>query len=183
MNIAVYCGSTGGNRDIFIKKALALGKAMGERGDTLVYGGSNTGMMGAIADSVLKYGGNVIGVVPDVPVIKARTHNGLTECIYTKTMAERKSVMIERAEAFVAMPGGIGTLDEITEILSLSSLGIVNGPIVFYDVEGYFTDIREMLETVVKNGFGRPEYFSKVLFSDDPEEIAVFIHKRERQYL
>ncbi|MDO5439206.1 MAG: TIGR00730 family Rossman fold protein [Erysipelotrichaceae bacterium] len=177
MKIAVYCGSSAGNKSVFTERAGQLGKKMAENGHTLVYGGSKTGMMGAIADAVLANKGKVIGVVPDVPVIKERTHPGLTECIYTDTMAERKSRMIDLADAFVAMPGGIGTLDEITEVISLSSLGIVNGAIVFLNTEGYYDGVKELLKNVVFNGYGRPEYFERILFSDDPQEIVEFIER------
>ena len=175
MNIAVYCGSSAGNRSVFTKRAGELGRKIGERGHGLVYGGSNTGMMGAIADAVLHAGGKVTGVIPDVAVIKAREHTGLSEYIYTDTMAERKSRMIDLADAFVAMPGGIGTLDEITEVISLSSLGIVKGAIVFLNTNGYYDGVKELLKNIVSNGYGRPEYFERILFSDDPEEILAFI--------
>ena len=148
MNITVYCGSSSGNKDIYIEKAKELGKEIGLRSDRLIYGGSKTGLMGAIADAVLDNGGEVTGIVPDVPLIQSRNHPRLTEMIFTKTMAERKTLMIEKGEAFIAMPGGIGTIDEITEILSLSSLNIVKAPVVFYDVNHYYQDIKELLDKV-----------------------------------
>ena len=171
MNIAVYCGSTPGNKEIFREDIRKLGNWIGSHGHTLVYGGSNTGIMGAIADSVLESGGKVIGVIPDVPVIKARRHPDLTECIETDTMAERKTKMIELADAFIALPGGIGTYDEITEILSLSSLDIIKGPVIFYNTEGYYDLMKALLDNIVANGFGKEEYFSKALFSNNLEEI------------
>ena len=172
VNIAVYCGSSPGNKEIFSEDIKKLGNWIGANGHTLVYGGCNTGLMGAIADSVLEAGGKVIGVLPDVPVIKARTHGGLTEYIETHTMAERKTKMIELSDAFIALPGGIGTYDEITEILSLSSLRIVKGPVIFYNTEGYYDIMKALLDNIVDNGFGKDEYFSRVLFSNDVEEIA-----------
>ena len=105
MNIAVYCGSASGNRPSFTEGAKALGSWIAQNGHTLVYGGSRTGLMGATADAVLAGGGKVIGVIPDVKLIQERRHPGLTECIETKDMAERKQKMIELADAYVALPG------------------------------------------------------------------------------
>ena len=126
MNIAVYCGSASGNRPSFTEGAKALGSWIAQNGHTLVYGGSRTGLMGATADAVLAGGGKVIGVIPDVKLIQERRHPGLTECIETKDMAERKQKMIELADAYVALPGGPGTLDEISEVICLARLGIEN---------------------------------------------------------
>ncbi len=179
MNIAVYCGSSAGNNEKYIEAAKQLGKWIGESGNTLIYGGANKGLMGAVADSVLDNGGKVIGVLPDVPLIQARKHTGLTECINTSSMAERKSKMIELADAFIALPGGIGTLDEITEVLSLSSLDVVSGPIILFNTEGYYEPLRTVIRNIVESGFGRSEYFDGVLFSDDIEEIAVFLNSRK----
>ncbi|MBQ4487367.1 MAG: TIGR00730 family Rossman fold protein [Oscillospiraceae bacterium] len=179
MNIAVYCGSSAGNNEKYIEAAKQLGKWIGESGNTLVYGGANKGLMGAVADSALDNGGKVIGVLPDVPLIQARKHTGLTECINTSSMAERKSKMIELADAFIALPGGIGTLDEITEVLSLSSLDVVSDSIILFNTEGYYEPFRTVIRNIVEIGFGRSEYFDGVLFSDDIEEIAFFLNSRK----
>jgi uncharacterized protein (TIGR00730 family) len=178
MNIAVYCGSSSGNDERYIESAKNLGSWIGKSGHTLVYGGANKGLMGAIADSVLENGGKVIGVLPDVPMILARKHTGLTECINTSSMAERKAKMIELSDAFVALPGGIGTLDEITDVLSLSSLDVIKGPMVLFNTEGYYEPLRQVIRNIIDNGFGRREYFERVLFSDDIKEIAEFIEKK-----
>ena len=175
MNICVYCGSSCGNKEVFINKAYELGHWIGSKGHTLVYGGSNTGLMGAVANGTLEKGGKVIGVVPNVPLIKERTHKGVTEIIETDTMAERKTKMIELSDAFIAQPGGVGTLDEITEILSLSSLSIVKGKIVFYNVNGYYDPMKTVIKNIVDNGFGEDKYFKPVLFSDCVEEIEKFL--------
>ena len=175
MNIAVYCGSSDGNNGKFAESAKELGKWIGERGNTLVYGGANRGLMGVVADAVLENGGKVIGVLPDVPRIQARKHTGLTECINTSSMAERKAKMIELSDAFVALPGGIGTLDEITDVLSLSSLDEVAGPIVLFNSDGYYEPFRKIIRSIIENGFGREEYFERTLFSDNMDEIAAFL--------
>lgn len=179
MNIVVYCGSSSGAEEDFIKSAKELGAWIGKNGHTLVYGGSNTGLMGAVADAVLEAGGHVIGVIPDVALIRARKHTGLTQYIETRTMAERKSKMIELGDAFVALPGGIGTLDEITEVLSLLSLGIISEPVVFVNTDGYYEPMRAILGNIVKNAFGRPEYFEKALFSADISEIGKFLTEQK----
>ena len=176
MNIAVYCGSSSGNNPRFIESARTLGRWIGENGHTLVYGGASKGLMGAVAGAVIEAGGKVIGVIPDVTIIQARKHTGLTQLIETKSMAERKSKMIELADAFVALPGGIGTLDEITEVMSLSSLEIVRGPIVLFDTDGYYKPLKSVLDNILNAEFGRKEYFSKVLLSEDMQEIADFLY-------
>ena len=177
MNITVYCGSSSGNDLRYEESARKLGKWIGENGHTLVYGGAGKGLMGVISRQVLEYGGKVIGVLPDVPMIQARRQEGLTEYIETKTMAERKVRMIELADAFVALPGGIGTLDEITEVMSLSSLYITSAPIVLFDTDGYYRPLREVIRNIIESGFGRTELFEKILFSEDINEISEFITK------
>lgn len=172
MNIAVYCGSSSGNNPRFIEAAKELGTWIGKNGHTLVYGGASKGLMGAVAGAVIEAGGRVIGVIPDVAIIQARKHTGLTELIETGSMAERKSKMIELADAFVALPGGIGTLDEITEVMSLCSLSIVKAPIVLFNTGGYYEPLKAVLDNVISAEFGREEYFSNVLLSEDLNEIA-----------
>ncbi len=178
MNIVVYCGSTSGNNEKFTDSARKLGKWIGESGHTLVYGGASEGLMGAVSDSTLEAGGKVIGVLPDVPQIQERKHQDLTEYIETATMAERKAKMIELADAFVALPGGIGTLDEITEVMALGSLDITTCPIVFFNTDGYYQPFKGVIDNVINNGLGQKEYFRRVLFSEDMEEIAEFISKK-----
>ena len=178
MNVAVYMGSTPGSDAIYVQKARELGQWMGKNGHTLVYGGSKTGLMGAVAEGVHETGGTIIGIVPDVPVIQARTYPYITELIQTKTMAERKSEMIRRADGFIALPGGIGTLDEITEILSLYSLKIVTGPVIFYNMNGYYEPMKAVLKNILQNGFGRDEYFRNVVFAEGLDEIKEAIECR-----
>lgn len=172
MNIAVYCGSSCGNNPKYIEAAHTLGRWIGEKGHTLVYGGASKGLMGELADAVLKAGGRVTGVLPRVMLIQERKHMGLTEYIETSSMAERKTKMIELADAFVALPGGIGTLDEITEVMTLASLGIIKGPIVLYDAGDYYQPFKGVLDNIVNKEFGRKEYFSDILISDDILKIT-----------
>ncbi len=175
MNITVYCGSSEGGSPAYRERAAQLGRWIGENGHTLIFGGSGTGLMGTVADAALDAGGRVTGVQPDVQLIRERRHPRLTGYVDTKTISERKEVMYTRGDAFVALPGGVGTLDEITEVLSLSSLGLVSGPVVFVDTEGYYRPLRAVLDNIVAGGFGRSEYFEEVLFSDDIAEIAAHL--------
>lgn len=172
MKIAVYCGSTAGNDPAFVNAAFELGVWMGENGHELIYGGSHTGLMGAVADGVLSAGGSVTGVVPDVPVIRSRMHPGLTSVVETDSMAERKSCMIRRADAFLALPGGLGTLDEITEVLSLKSLGLTEGPVLLYSVNGYYEPMKAVFSGILRSEFGKPAYFEGVSFPENLAEVA-----------
>ena len=135
------------------------------------------GLMGATADAVLAGGGKVIGVIPDVKLIQERRHPGLTECIETKDMAERKQKMIELADAYVALPGGPGTLDEISEVICLARLGIENKACVLFDTDGYYQALKKIFEEMVEVGFSEKEDFKRVLVSADLDEVGRFIEQ------
>jgi hypothetical protein len=175
MNIAVYCGSTSGNREAYTIKAAQLGLWMAECGHTLVYGGAQGGLMGTVANAVLSNDGKAIGVIPDIDSIQKRKHPGLTEYIGTKDMAERKAKMIELADAYVALPGGPGTLDELSDILSLSRLGIDNKPCVLFDIEGYYQPLKKVFEGMIEAGFSGKEDFRNVLISENMAEITAWM--------
>jgi len=149
MNITVYLGANRGNSDRFRSAVEELGAFIGKRGDTLVYGGSKMGMMGILADSVLASGGSVIGVEPRMFVENEFQHSDITELIVTKDMPERKAKMIELGDAFIALPGGTGTLEEISEIMSLVSLNIVDSPCILYNIDGYYNGLKELLDTMI----------------------------------
>lgn len=178
MKIAVYCGSSAGKLKVYTLAAQELGKKIGEGKDVLVYGGSNVGLMGSVADAVLAEGGEIIGVVPKVKEIVNRTHTQLTQKIVTEDMSERKKVMMDMSDAYIALPGGPGTMDEITDILCLARLGINRKPCVFFDVNGYYGFVREMLFKMLDSGFADPSDFDSVLISDDLEEIMEFVHEK-----
>ena len=147
MNIAVYCGSSAGSKEAYTIGAVALGMWIAENGHTLVYGGARGGLMGTIANSVLSNGGKVIGVLPQVESIQNRRHQFLTEYIDTKDMAERKAKMIELADAYIALPGGPGTLDELSDIISLQRLHINENPCILYDIDGFYQPLNCLLYT------------------------------------
>ena len=174
MNIAVYCASRPGSDPEFINEAKALGHLFGSE-NTLVYGGSMGGLMGAVADAALESGAGVIGIQPTVEAINYRRHPGLTEFIQTDTVAERRTGMIERAQAFIALPGGLGTLDEISEVLSLMSLNIVNAPVAFVNTNGYYAPLKAFFDGIIKNGLGVAEYFKTVCFAKNSKEAMEFV--------
>ncbi|MBO2517804.1 MAG: TIGR00730 family Rossman fold protein [Clostridiales bacterium] len=177
MNIAVYCASSGGNDDVYRRFAYDLGTEIGKRGHTLVYGGSKGGLMGAVADGCLDAGGKVIGVEPDVPLIRARQHPRLTEVIFTDSMAERKTKMIELSDGFIALPGGPGTLDEITEAIDLKKLHLVRGGIVLADVNGFWQPLRQMLHHMNSCTFLDAPIENDALFSDDIPAILNYLEE------
>ena len=153
MNIAVYLGSGESKRAIFRQRAQELGTWIGRNNHVLIYGGSDMGLMGVLANAVLAAKGKVIGVEPRFLVEEEIQHNGLTELIITEAMAERKQKMIELADAFVAFPGGIGTVEEITEVMTLAKLGRLTKPFCFLNVDGYYEPFRKFLGVMVKEGF------------------------------
>lgn len=177
MNIAVYCGSSSGNKEAYTIGAVALGVWIAENGHTLVYGGARGGLMGTVANSVLSNGGKVTGVIPDVESIQKKRHQFLTKYIETKDMAERKSKMLEIADAYIALPGGPGTLDEITDVISLARLKINDKPCILYDISGFYQPLKNVFEQMISSGFSYKEDFRNVLISDDLDRIGTFITK------
>lgn len=171
MNIAVYLGSGESKRAIFRQAAQELGAWIGENGHTLIYGGSDMGLMGVLADAVLKTKGKVIGVEPRFFVEEEVQHSGLTELIVTEAMAERKQKMMELADAFVAFPGGIVTLEEIAEVMTLSKLGRLNKPLYFLNIDGYYEPFRAFLNHMVAEGFLDEEWAKAVCFAKTVEDM------------
>jgi uncharacterized protein (TIGR00730 family) len=137
-SICVFCGSSNGDDPQFIETARNLGKALAESGITLVYGGANVGLMGAVADASLDSGGSVIGALPQFLQGKEIAHTGLTELILCETMHQRKTKMFELSQGFIALPGGFGTLEEVVEILTWQQLGLHKYPVGFLNVNGFF---------------------------------------------
>jgi len=133
--------------------------------------------MGVVAQSALDNGGKVVSVLPDIDFIKAGQMPGLTEYIYTADMAERKSVMISRSDAFIALPGGPGTLDEISDIFSLNRVGAINSPAILFDTDGYYQPLWDMLKLMRDCGFTRKNDFDKILVSENIDEIGRFIEE------
>jgi uncharacterized protein (TIGR00730 family) len=154
-SICVYCGSSPGTNPAYAEAARTLGRAMAENGVGLVYGGGGLGLMGEIARSVLAHGGRVTGVIPEFLAEKEHMLRGATEMNVVKDMHDRKRLMFDKADAFVALPGGIGTLEELVEQLTWAQLGRHSKPIVLVDIEGYWSPLVELLAHLRREGFIR----------------------------
>lgn len=171
MNISVYLGAYEGNDSSLREAVQELGTWIGRSGNALVYGGSKSGLMGALADSVLDAGGEVTGVEPQLFIINEYQHDGLTRLIVTKDMSERKNKMIELGEAFIAFPGGTGTLEEITEVMSRVSLKHLNAPCILYNLNGYYDSLKALLDHMIEKGLSSKERQEGIYFAKDLEEI------------
>ena len=165
--ICVFCGANTGARPAYALAARKLASLMAGQRIGLVYGGGNVGLMGVLADSMLEAGGEVIGVIPASLVAREVAHSGLTELRVVQTMHERKALMTELSDAFIAMPGGFGTLDEFFEILTWSQLGIHGKPSGLLNVAGYYDNLLVMLDHAVSEQLLRPEHRSLVLADTD----------------
>ena len=171
MNITVYLGANEGNESSFKKAVTELGTWIGQSGNALVYGGSKSGLMGALADSVLSAGGNVTGVEPQFFIDNEIQHDGLTKLIVTKDMSERKNKMIELGNAFIAFPGGTGTLEEISEIMSKVSLKQLNAPCILYNLNGYYDSLKALLLHMIDMGLSSKERQKGIYFAENLEQI------------
>ena len=152
-----------------------LGKWIGESGNTLIYGGSEAGLMGELAKSVLKTGSKVIGVEPQFFIDAGFEFDGLTELIITKDMSERKAKMIELGDAFIAFPGGTGTLEEITEVMSKVSLKQLDSPCIVYNLNGYYDDLKNLLKHMTEKGLSSKEKQKGIYFVENLEEIKAIL--------
>jgi len=169
--ICVFCGSSPGRRPAYRAAAAALGRGMVRRGAGLVFGGGHVGIMGAVADAVLAAGGPAVGVIPRGLQERELAHAGLTELHLVETMHQRKALMAELSDAFVALPGGMGTLEETTEVLTWAQLGIHQKPVGLLDVEGYWTPFVAMLDHAVEEGFLRPDQRALLLVEREVEPL------------
>ncbi|UTO05511.1 TIGR00730 family Rossman fold protein [Moraxella sp. FZLJ2107] len=178
-NIVVYCGSNFGNDPSFYAAAVATGKAIAERGARLIYGGGNVGLMGVVADSVLEHDGEVIGIIPKFLKDKEVAHTKLTELVITDCMAERKLAMIHRGDAFIALPGGIGTYEELFEVLSLLQLKQHAHPIGVLNINGFFDPLLAMLKATAKAGFMPMANVSLLCVADDIDALLAQMQQFE----
>lgn len=175
MNITVYLGANEGNTPELKAAVQELGRWIGESGNALIYGGSRSGLMGALADSVLAAGGDVTGVEPEFFVKGELQHDGLTELIVTKDMTERKTKMIELGDAFIAFPGGTGTLEEIAEVMSKVSLKHLTAPCILYNLNDYYDGLQTLLRHMTEMGLSSPERQEGIYFAKDLSEIREII--------
>jgi uncharacterized protein (TIGR00730 family) len=169
--ICVFCGSNSGTRQIYQQAAQTLGRLLCRRGIELVYGGGNIGLMGVLANACLNEGGRVIGVIPQALADKELAHTGLTELRIVSSMHERKSVMADLSDAFVALPGGYGTWEEFFEVLTWSQLGIQRKACAVLNVNGYYDSLLEMADKALSEGFVRDVHRDLLLSDSDPERL------------
>ena len=171
MNITVYLGANEGNDPILKESVRELGKWIGESGNDLVYGGSKSGLMGELAESVLEAGGKVTGVEPQFFVDAGFVYDEITELIVTKDMSERKAKMIELGDVFIAFPGGTGTLEEITEVMSKVSLKHLEAPCILYNLNGYYNGLKQLLRHMIDMDLSSKEKQEGIYFADTLCEI------------
>jgi uncharacterized protein (TIGR00730 family) len=173
--LAVYCGSAPGSRPVFAEAACATARAMVRRDVELVYGGGRLGLMGLIADSVLDLGGRVYGVIPAALIELEVAHEGVTELYRVETMHERKAKMTELADAFLALPGGIGTLDELFEAWSWNALGYHAKPFCLLNVEGFWDGMIDFMDHATRSGFLSQQRRNQLLVASTPEEALEYL--------
>ena len=171
MNITVYLGAFQGNDPLLGDAVRELGTWIGESGNSLVYGGSKSGLMGEIAKSVLSAGGKVTGVEPEFSIEKSLQYEALTNIIITKDIPQRKKKMIELGDAFIAFPGGTGTLEEITEVMSMVSLKRINAPCILYNLNGYYNGLKTLLNHMIEMGLSTENRQQGIYFAENLSQI------------
>ena len=171
LSVAVYCGSRFGDLPAYTQVARELGGLIAQGGGSVVYGGGRVGLMGVVADAALAAGGRVIGVIPQALMDLEVGHSGLSELHVVQTMHERKQLMAERADAFIALPGGIGTLEEIYEVWSWQQLGYHDKPVALLNVAGYYDALLEFMRVSFERGFVSSLQYHALLVDDDPVRL------------
>ena len=177
MHITVYLGANEGNDPALGQAVQALGQWIGRNGNTLVYGGSKTGLMGRLAKSALEAGGEVIGVEPQFFMDEGVQYEGLTELIVTRDMTARKEKMIALGDAFIAVPGGTGTLEEITEVMSKVSLKQLDAPCILYNLNGYYNDMKALLHHMIEKGLSSEDRQQGIYFAEDLAQIRKILEQ------
>jgi len=178
MRIGVFCGANPGAQSVFAEAAAHLGGMLARQGVAVVYGGGHTGLMGMVADAALQAGGEVIGVIPQALQQKELAHLGLTRLHVVTSMHERKSLMAELSDGFIALPGGIGTMEELFEIWTWGQLGLHQKPCGLLNVNGYFHPLANFIDQMVSQRFLLPEHREMMMVDDVPENLL----KRFRDY-
>ncbi|WP_462116058.1 LOG family protein [Lysobacter xanthus] len=169
--VCVYCGSNSGNRPVYAERAAELGRRLAREGIAVVYGGGNVGLMGVVADAALDAGGEVIGVIPEQLVNWEVAHRGVTRLEVVADMHTRKARMFELSDAYVALPGGFGTLDEMFEMLTWRQLGLGDRPCAFLDVDGFWSPLMSMLDRMVAERFLHPEQRTDLWHGEDIDAL------------
>ena len=169
--VALYCGSRSGNHPIYQQTAIELSKALADHHFGLVYGGASIGLRGQVANAVMENGGETVGVIPEFMLDYEIAHQNLTELHIVKTMHERKALMAERASAFIALPGGLGTFEEILEIATWGQLNQHQKPMMLYNVNGFYNALITQLDHAVQEGFLPPQHRAKLIVCDNKQHI------------
>lgn len=175
MNITVYLGANKGNDDSLEKAAKELGQWIGDSGHALVYGGSKTGLMGILAENAVESGGKVTGVEPEMFIQSEVQYDGVTELIVTKDFPERKRKMIELGDAFIAFPGGTGTLEEIAEVISQTALEQLDAPCILYNLNGYYDGLKALLFHMIEMGLSTEERQKQIYFAENLADIKAIL--------
>lgn len=179
MNLCIFCGSSTGYLPAYADAARDLGKILAQQSHSLVYGGGNIGLMGIIADSVLENKGEVIGVIPDFLLQREVGHRGISRLEVVNSMHERKKRMADLSHAFIALPGGWGTLDEMAEILTWKQLGLIHQPVGLLNINGFFDPLLEQMRVMVQAGFLRAENFDSLIVESSVEKLLSLISSRK----
>ncbi len=179
MRLCVFCGSNAGQDPIYLEMARALGETMAGRGIDLVYGGASVGLMGAVADAALAKGGHVIGVMPQALVDKEIAHRGLSDLRVVGSMHERKALMAELADGFIALPGGLGTFEELFEVWTWAQLGYHRKPCALLNAGGFYDKLTDFLDDVVERGFVKPSHRAMLIVENEPAGLIEAVHTYE----
>jgi uncharacterized protein (TIGR00730 family) len=171
MNVCIFCGSASGTRKDYADAAIEMGGLICKSRSSLIYGGGNVGLMGIVADEVMRLGGQVIGVIPDFLLQREVAHKGITQLEVVNSMHERKRRMADLADAFVAMPGGWGTLDELAEILTWKQLGLIHASVGLLNTQGYFNPLIQQMQVMVKEEFLQAKNFNELKISESPHQL------------
>jgi uncharacterized protein (TIGR00730 family) len=182
-SIAVFCASRLGNDTIYENISAAVGKLLAERGYRIIYGGGRVGLMGVLADAALAAGGEVVGVIPHFLDKQEVAHRGLTDLIMVDSMHERKLKMSELSDAVYTLPGGFGTLEELTEMLTWSQLALHQKPIGILNVQGYYTFMENLFDSMLEKGFLTEQVRSIAIFDSDPEQLLEKMEAFEPRHL
>lgn len=170
-NICVFCASSLGNNPVYAEAAFELGKILAENHIDLIYGGAQVGLMGKVAEGCLSQNGRVIGIIPEFLKTKEIAHSNLSELITVQTMHERKAMMHDRSDAFIALPGGFGTMEELFEILTWAQLNLHQKPVGVLNINGYYDALIQLIETMIAAGLLNEQYKGMLLISDSIEDL------------
>lgn len=171
MNVCIFCGSASGARKAYADAAIEMGGLICSSKSSLVYGGGNIGLMGVVADEVMRLGGHVIGVIPDFLLQREVAHKGITQLEVVNSMHERKRRMADLADAFIAMPGGWGTLDELAEILTWKQLGLIHASVGILNTQGYFNPLIQQMKLMVAEEFLQAKNLDELKISENPHQL------------